>query len=287
MFGIRPDGKKIKTIDPIMKLTPHIMPQRNDAMVMSLYEINCKGMDEYIFAKRKEDIHLTYMDILLAAIVRVLAIRPKLNRFIMNGRVFKRNEIEVAFTIKKALKDSADETTVKLTFSGTEDLLTIHEALNKEIRANSVVVAENDTDKLAKLLTIVPNGLIKFLVGVLKWFDKHGMLPKSIIKLSPFHTSLFITNMKSIKMGYVFHHIYNFGTTSIFLSMGKEKYEPVVLDADDEKFGIMKIMKVGAVIDERICDGLYFGNSLREFKRLLENPVLMETPVEKRIEDIK
>ena len=287
MFGIRPDGKKIKTIDPIMKLTPHIMPQRNDAMVMSLYEINCKGMDEYIFAKRKEDIHMTYMDILLAAIVRVLAIRPKLNRFIMNGRVFKRNEIEVAFTIKKALKDSADETTVKLTFSGTEDLLTIHEALNKEIRANSVVVAENDTDKLAKLLTIVPNGLIKFLVGVLKWFDKHGMLPKSIIKLSPFHTSLFITNMKSIKMGYVFHHIYNFGTTSIFLSMGKEKYEPVVLDADDEKFGIMKIMKVGAVIDERICDGLYFGNSLREFKRLLENPVLMETPVEKRIEDIK
>ena len=287
MFGIRPDGKKIKTIDPIMKLTPHIMPQRNDAMVMSLYEINCKGMDEYIFAKRKEDIHLTYMDILLAAIVRVLAIRPKLNRFIMNGRVFKRNEIEVAFTIKKALKDSADETTVKLSFSGTEDLLTIHEALNKEIRANSVVVAENDTDKLAKLLTIVPNGLIKFLVGVLKWFDKHGMLPKSIIKLSPFHTSLFITNMKSIKMGYVFHHIYNFGTTSIFLSMGKEKYEPVVLDADDEKFGIMKIMKVGAVIDERICDGLYFGNSLREFKRLLENPVLMETPVEKRIEDIK
>ncbi|MFA5697222.1 MAG: 2-oxo acid dehydrogenase subunit E2 [Candidatus Izemoplasmatales bacterium] len=287
MFGIRPDGKKIKTIDPIMKLTPHIMPQRNDAMVMSLYEINCKGMDEYIFAKRKEDIHLTYMDILLAAIVRVLAIRPKLNRFIMNGRVFKRNEIEVAFTIKKALKDSADETTVKLSFSGTEDLLTIHEALNKEIRANSVVVAENDTDKLAKLLTIVPNGLIKFLVGVLKWFDKHGMLPKSIIKLSPFHTSLFITNMKSIKMGYVFHHIYNFGTTSIFLSMGKEKYEPVVLDADEEKFGIMKIMKVGAVIDERICDGLYFGNSLREFKRLLENPVLMETPVEKRIEDIK
>ncbi|MDD3842511.1 MAG: 2-oxo acid dehydrogenase subunit E2 [Candidatus Izemoplasmatales bacterium] len=287
MFGIRPDGKKIKTIDPIMKLTPHIMPQRNDAMVMSLYEINCKGMDEYIFAKRKEDIHMTYMDILLAAIVRVLAIRPKLNRFIMNGRVFKRNEIEVAFTIKKALKDSADETTVKLSFSGTEDLLTIHEALNKEIRANSVVVAENDTDKLAKLLTIVPNGLIKFLVGVLKWFDKHGMLPKSIIKLSPFHTSLFITNMKSIKMGYVFHHIYNFGTTSIFLSMGKEKYEPVVLDADDEKFGIMKIMKVGAVIDERICDGLYFGNSLREFKRLLENPVLMETPVEKRIEDIK
>ncbi|MDD3127012.1 MAG: 2-oxo acid dehydrogenase subunit E2 [Candidatus Izemoplasmatales bacterium] len=287
MFGIRPDGKKIKTIDPLMKLTPHIMTQRNDAMVMTLYEINCKGMDEYIFSKRKQDIHMTYMDILIAAIVRVLALRPRLNRFIMNGRVFKRNDIEVAFTIKKALKDSADETTVKLTFAGTEDLLTIHEALEKEIRANSKVVAENDTDKLAKLLTFVPNGMIKFLVGTLKFFDKHGMLPKSILKISPFHTSLFITNMKSIKMGYVFHHIYNFGTTSIFLSMGKEKYEPVVLDAEDEKFGIVKIMKVGAVIDERICDGLYFGNSLREFKRLLENPILMETPIEKRIEDIK
>jgi pyruvate/2-oxoglutarate dehydrogenase complex dihydrolipoamide acyltransferase (E2) component len=287
MFGFRSDGKRIKTIDPIMKLTPHVMPQRNDAMVMSMYDIDCKGMDEYIFKKRKEDIHLTYMDIVIAAIVRTLALRPRLNRFIMNGRVFKRNDIQVAFTIKKALLDSVEETTIKLTFKGTEDLMAIHEALQKEILANSKVTATNDTDNFAKILTIVPNGLIKFLVGIIKFLDKHGVMPMSIINLSPFHTSLFITNMKSIKMNYVFHHIYNFGTTSIFMSMGKEKYEPIVLDAEEEKFGIAKIMKMGIVIDERICDGLYFGNSFREFKKFIENPTIMETPLEKKILDIK
>ncbi len=287
MFGFRSDGKLIKTIDPIMKLTPHIMPQRNDAMVMSLYDIDCKGMDGYIFAKRKEGLHYTYMDIVIAAIARGIALRPKLNRFIMNGRIFKRNDIQIAFTLKKALVDTADETTVKLTFKGTETLAEVHEMLQKEIDANSKVVAVNDTDKLAKLLTIVPNFMIKFMIGCLKFMDKHGMLPKSVINVSPFHTSLFITNMKSIKMNYVFHHIYNFGTTSMFMSMGKEKYEPVVLDADEEKIGVAKILKLGIVIDERICDGLYFGNSFREMKRLLDNPFLLDIPLEKRVEDQK
>lgn len=287
MFGFRSDGKRIKSIDPITTLMPHIMPARNDAMVMTEYEIDCKGMDEYIFAKRKDGVHLTYMDIVIPALVRVLALRPKLNRFVINGRFYKRNDIQVAFTIKKALLDTAEETTVKMTFKGTESLAEVHELLDKEIKANSKVVAENDTDKLAKILTVVPNFLIKFLVGTLKFMDRQGMLPKSVMAVSPFHTSVFLTNMKSIKMNAVFHHIYNFGTTSIFIAMGKEKYVPVVLDADEEKFGVAKIMKLGVVVDERITDGLYFGNSFRELKRILDHPFLLDTPIEARIEDQK
>jgi len=287
MFGFRSDGKRIKTIDPITTLMPHIMTTRNDAMVMSEYEINCKGMDEYIFAKRKEGVHLTYMDIVIPAMVRTIALRPKLNRFVINRRFYKRNDIQIALTVKKALKDTADETTIKMTFKGTETLPEIHEMMDQVIKANTKVVAVNDTDKLAKLLTIVPNFLIKFLVGVLKFMDMQGMLPKSVFTVSPFHTSVFITNMKSIKMNSVYHHIYNFGTTSIFIAMGKEKYVPVVLDADEEKFGVAKIMKVGIVVDERITDGLYFGNSFREMKHYLDNPFLLDTPIEKRVEDQK
>ncbi|MFA5467288.1 MAG: hypothetical protein WC251_05490, partial [Candidatus Izemoplasmatales bacterium] len=103
MFGFRSDGKRIKTIDPFMKLTPHIMVERSDAQVMSLYEINCKTMDEYIFKKRhEENLRLNYMNILVAAFVRVYALRPRLNRFIMNGRIFKRNNIQISFAVKKA-----------------------------------------------------------------------------------------------------------------------------------------------------------------------------------------
>ncbi len=286
MFGLRKDGKRIKTIDPLMKMVPHIMKTRNDAMVMMPYDINCKGLDEYIFAKRHEDnIRLNYMHILIASFVRVLALRPKLNRFVVNGRVFKRNNIQISFTVKKTLLDTADETTIKLTFDGTENIFEVKQKIDDAVMENARESAVNGTDKLAKLLTVVPNGMIKIAVGFLMWLDKHGMLSKNILEVSPFHTSLFLTNMKSIKMGYVYHHCYNFGTTSIFVSMGKENYQPIVLDADENTFGVAKIMKVGMVIDERICDGLYNSNSLREFKKYMEDPYVLEQKLDHKTED--
>jgi len=93
--------------------------------------------------------------------------------------------------------------------------------------------------------------------------------------------------MKSIKMNYVYHHIYNFGTASIFVAMGKERYEPIVLDPENNILGNIKIMKAGIVIDERICDGLYYGNSMKAFMKYITNPELLETPLEHIVEDIK
>ncbi len=288
MFGLRSDGKRIKTIDPFMKMTPHIMVERNDAQVMAEFDIRCKTMDEYIFEKRhKENVRFTYMDVLVAAVVRVLAFRPRLNRFIMNGRVFKRNNIQISIAVKKRLTDEDEETTVKLTFTGKESIYEVKEIMEREILANANQSAYNGTDKTAKILTRVPNFFIKLSVGFLKWVDKHGMLPKSIIDVSPFHTSLFLTNMKSIKMDYVYHHVYNFGTTSIFVSMGKEKYVPIVLDPETGKIGVEKIMRSGMVIDERICDGLYNSLSLREFAKLIENPKLLDTGLDQIVEDIR
>jgi pyruvate/2-oxoglutarate dehydrogenase complex dihydrolipoamide acyltransferase (E2) component len=287
MFGYRSDGKKIRTMDPFMKLTPHIMKERNDAQVMSLYEINCKGMDEYIFAKRhQQNIRLNYMHIVVAATVRLLGLRPRLNRFTMNGRFFKRNNIQISIAVKKALLDTAEETTIKLTFDGKENIFEVKDIIDKAVAENANTAAYNETDKTAKILTRIPNFMIKIAVGFLKWMDKHGMLPKALINASPFHTSVFITNMKSIKMDYVYHHVYNFGTTSLFVSMGKEKYQPVVLDAEEEKLGIAKIMKAGIVIDERITDGLYNSNSLKLFKQLMENPQPLEERLEVLIPDI-
>lgn len=287
MFGRRSDGKIIKTIDPITKLMPHIMKERNDAHVLAPLEVECSGMDEWIFKERRLGRRFTYMDLIVAALVRMLAIRPKLNRFVVDSRFYKRNQIQISFMIKKQLKDTAEEGAIKLTFDGTETIYDIHDKMQKEIDANAHLSSENDTDKLAKVLTIVPHFMIRGMVNFLMWLDRIGKLPKSIIDASPFHTSLFLTNMKSIKMGYVYHHIYNFGTCSIFLSMGKERYVPVVVDADEEKIGIRKIITIGGAVDERITDGLYNSNSIREFVKTLLNPTVLETRLEKREEDQK
>jgi len=283
MFGLRSDGKKVKNIDPLMKIVPHIMFHRYDAMVMQAQDYDCEGMDNYIFEKRKnEGIRFNYLDILIASMVRVISQRPKLNRFIMNGKVYKRNNIQIAFVVKKKLVDAAEETTVKLTFDGSESIYDVKQKVDAIILENKGIDKKNDTDAMAKILTMAPNFIIKGLVRFLMWCDKHGMLPRSIIDLSPFHTSVFITHLKSIKMPPVFHHIYDFGTTGLFVSIGTEKYEPVVVNHETKEIQVRKLLKAGLVIDERITDGLYNSLSLRQFKQLMEDP----HPLDQRNENV-
>ena len=148
--------------------------------------------------------------------------------------------------------------------------------VNKAIEENTVVGEQNDTDKLARIVMGLPGGLFKPAVKFLMWCDRHNLLPRSIIDASPFHTSFFITNLKSLGIGTILHHVYNFGTTSLFVSMGKERYLPVV--NQKEHITIKKQMELGITTDERICDGLYFARTIKIMKKYLEHPELLEKP---------
>lgn len=276
MFKHRSDGIFEKSADPILGMTAHIMPHRYDAMVNFLLETRCEEMDKYIAETfENKGIHFSYMEILIAAIVRMYAQRPFLNRFVMNGRVYRHDGIYISFAVKKQLTEDAPETTVKLKFTGEENLFEIKQMVDDCILKNKGNSAENDTDNTAKILSKIPNWLLKFAVNVLKWMDRHNMLPKKIIEVSPFHTSCFLTNMKSISTDYVHHHLYDFGTTGLFVGLGKEKLEPVV-NQDTKELEVGKILRMGVVIDERICDGFYYAKSIKLVRRFLLNPKLLE-----------
>ena len=277
MFGLRSDGKKIKNIDPFMKIVPHLMFNRNDAMVGKFEDVDCSKLDAYILKKRREEnIKIDYMDIIISAFVRTYSLRPKLNRFVVNGRLFKRNNIQIAFAIKKKLVDNAEETVLKLTFDGTESIYDVIEKVHTIVKENSGIQKRNAVDKLAELFSRGPNFIIKYTVRFFMFLDKHGMLPKSILNASPFHTSVFLVNSRSIKMSPVLHHIYNFGTTGAFVSMGKETFQPVVINPNTNEFAVKKIMQMGIVVDERICDGLYNSLSSKELQRILANPEVLD-----------
>ena len=284
MFGKRSDGKKIKTINPFFKIIPHIMFERNDASNAMNLKVNCETLDTYIASKRKENISVNYMHIIIASIVRIFALRPQLNRFVMNGRLYKGNKIYVSFSVKKRLRDDAEETSIKLEFEGTENIFEVKEKVDESIREACSPQQDTSASKTAKIFSFLPNFFLKYSVRFLKFLDRHGMLPKSIIKASPFHTSCFLTNLKSIHMNYIFHHLYNFGTTGMFVSMGKEAMEPIV--NRNGKIVPAKIMNFGIVADERLCDGLYHANSLRLFKRIVENPSMLEEKLDAPVPDI-
>lgn len=288
MFGKRSDGKVAKNIDPILRVTSVIMPHRYDAMVNYLLEIRCEEMDKFIKEEREKGNEFTYMHIVIAAIVRMYAERPALNRFTMNTRIYDRKGIFVAFTVKKSLRDGADETTIKLEFDGTENIYQIKEKIDAEILKNKGNDKQNSTDKTAKWLMKCPPFLLKLVMRFIRFLDRHGMIPKKLIKISPFHTSCFLTNMKSISTEYVYHHLYDFGTTGMFAGMGKELVKPVASE-DGQSMELAKVLQIGVVIDERICDGLYYARSIKRIKNhlmyvesLKQNYKLPPKPLTKR-----
>lgn len=277
MFGRRSDGRRLKTIPTFFKVIPCIMPERDDSQVYFKQDIVLSNMDAYIDKKAEEGIRLSYMNIIYAAIVRIIAERPYLNRFAMHGNLYARNKIYVSLVIKKNFSDEGTETSIKLPFDGTENIFEIKEKLDSAIEKNKDNAVTNDTDNLAKALSLIPGGATRLAVKFLTFLDKHGIMPKSIIEASPFHTSVFLTNVGSLGIDSIYHHLYNFGTTSMFFAMGKKKKSYVY---DDDEIHEEKCITLAFVGDERICDGYYYATSFKQLSKYLKKPELLETHAE-------
>ena len=108
------------------------------------------------------------------------------------------------------------------------------------------------------------------VMGFVNLLDHCGLLPRRIIDLSPFHTSLFITNLASINTSAIYHHCYEFGTTGVFVCMGK----PVAnyISGEYRK----KLIPLSVVMDERICTGHEYALFWAALRRYLRHPELLE-----------
>lgn len=284
MFSKRADGRRIKTLMPYYKIIPYIMKQRVDAQVYFEDEISVDRLEEYIKSKKEKGIKITHMDVVLAAIARTVIEKPRLNRFIMNRRIFARNEVCISLAVVKKLNEEEYvDTTVKFKVKPEDTILTIAKNVHEEVAKNKEATEENATDKLAAFIMSFPNWLIKCIINLVIFLDNHGLLPKAVIEASPFHTSIFLTNLGSIGIDSVYHHIYNFGTTSGFLAMGGRKERVKNYKTGETE----KYMTFRFVMDERICDGYYYAKALSVFRRYILNPELLELPCENAPEDQK
>lgn len=274
----RKDGYLVE-MEPVFKIIPLVMEERSDAQVWMGQDIPTAPLDKYIREKKKEGINIGYMHILYAATIRTLLVRPKLNQFIMKGRLYRRNSITISMMVKKDMTIDGEETAIKVDFTGHETPAEIKEILNKEIfKEKAQQDEDNEMDALVKLLTKMPQGLLRWVAKFVKFLDRNNMMPNSIIKASPFHTSAFITNIGSLGIDAIFHHIYNFGTVGIFLSLGKIKRRYIL--NKEGKPEEEKTIGISFVADERICDGYYFASALKQLFRYLKRPELLDLPVD-------
>ena len=282
MFGYRRDGKKAKDLQPFFYVIPHVMKTKCDSQVYFKTDIPLEPLDAYINKKAEEGIKLSYMNVIYAALVKLLAERPHLNRFVMNGKIYDRNQIYMSLAIKKNLTDDGQETTIKLPFTGKENIFEIKEKLDKAIEKNKDTKEANDTDILATVLSHTPSTLVGLFVSLMKLLDKYGLLPRWVLNASPFHTSMFLTNVGSLGIDYIYHHLYDFGTTSLFFAMGKKKKSYIY---EDDEIKESKCITLGFVGDERICDGFYYASSMKLLSKYLRRPEILENIVKEKEEE--
>ena len=277
MFGRRADGRVVKNIDPIIGLTPYLMPMRCDAQVMLSYKLDYERLARYIVRKSGEGYKITFMDLVIAAYVRTISQLPELNRFIANKRIYARTELTTSFAVLKNTRDgSAAENTAKCKFDPHDTIFDVSARIAKAIDISRREDADNNTMKVAQLLN---NPLVaNIVVLIARVLDRYGLLPRIIVDASPFHTSMFIANMASIGMPAVNHHIYNFGTTSLFLGLGAIQRE-VELDGKGNPVR-KRWLPIGVVADERVCEGVNYGKMITSITNYLNNPELLEKPPE-------
>lgn len=285
-FGDRNDGFLVRNLDPMGKLIPYIMRSKSDSWVLFEDRIDITHTQEFLHAMRKSEIPgLTLYHIVFAAIVRTYSQVPELNRFIQRNNIYARNEMKGSMVVMKGMQRDSERTTIMPRFEMDatlpEVVKEIESLANPIDRTKKVAEDENrnDFDKLELALALIPGWLIRFVFSLLKLLDRYGLIPRKITSLSPFHSSFFITNMGSIGMQPVYHHIYEFGTISIFGAIGSKE----TIHEMDREGNIRRktYLNMKFVVDERICDGFIYAIGFKHIKSGISKPEqLMERPKE-------
>ena len=260
----------------------HVMDKRVDSMNMITLDIPIDPMMDYIRTKQAEGMKISRLAVILTAYIHLVATYPKLNQFVVNSRIYARNEIAVGMVVLKgSLEDGG--TMSKIYFQPTDTVFDVQRKLTEYIEANRTADPQNGTEKIIKILLSIP-GLLRGGVKILKWMDRHNLLPKAIIDMSPFHTSLVITDLASIRTDSIYHHVYEFGTTSVAISMGNTRE---VAKRRRGEIEFQKCMPLGIVMDERIAGGSYFAIAFHDFQNYLKHPELLEEPPKEIHDEIK
>lgn len=279
MFGYRTDGVDVsKTLDPMVLFTPLIMPTRCESMNFITYPAEYEPMANYIRKQRVQGNNISFQAIMAAAYVRTLKRYPYLNYFVMGKRIYRHRDISLSLIVLRDTNDeSIKEAAIKVCCDPDDTLQDISRKFDEQVAIAKQITEGNDTADIAATLLRIPL-LSSIVVLIARLMDRLGILPRFLEKVSPFHCSMFITNMMSIGLPAIHHHLYNFGTCSIFLSLGKPERQTVTSGGQ----AVRRLMiPMGIVTDERICGGAEYAMGVHAFLQYLQHPELLElTPAE-------
>lgn len=285
--GDRKDGYLVRDIDSMHVLMPYMLPNRTDNEAFLTETIDMTRVIEYINNKNADspEFKYTFFHFLAAAIAKTIVLRPKMNRFYAGHRLYDRKDIILSFTVKKKFVDSSEEALAIVKIDRDSDVSPIEQVYEQVKKIVYSLRKENKTDGSTEKMDILkklPRPIMRFVVRILRWLEYHGKYPKSLMKDDPYYSTVFLSNLGSIKMSADYHHLANWGTNSIFAIIGEMK--PMSFYGEDGSVTVKKGLTLSMTIDERIADGFYFANSIKILRKFIENPELIDEPINKPLE---
>lgn len=269
----RRDGKRVKDIDAMHVLMPYIKPNRCDSDVFINQKLDVTELVKYYGEMKLKDNDLTYFHLFITLIAKTIYNRPLLNRFIVNKKYYDRNDVLIAFTAKVNYEDTSKEILKVIKIDPEDNLFSIKE---KTLKAVSDVrnAKEEGTNNIMNIIGKLPSFLISLVVKVVKYMDRHDLLPKSLINDNLYYSTCIVSNLGSIKSSAIYHNLTDFGTSSILATFGEIREE-----------NGRKYAEAGINIDERIADGVYFVKSVKLMQDILNNPKCLEGNVNDKIKE--
>ena len=283
--GDRRDAKLLRDIDSMHFIMPLMYPNRCDNEAFISETIDLTNVMKYLEKKNAEgpDYKYNFFQVMVTAVLKTITLRPQLNRFIANYNLYERNEVSAAFTIKKIFKDDGDEALAFIHSKPTDNLESIHNEIYRQVsyvRHEGKDQSTMSMDTLQKIFGFPP---LKKALGVgARFLDKRGLMPASVIATDPFQSSVVLANLGSIKLRSGYHHLTNWGTTSVFVIIGEMKERPFYNEDGSEEMRMS--VDIGLTVDERISDGYYCSRSIRLLKHLLDQPELLELPLGEKVD---
>ena len=279
----RKDGTKLKKIHAMHFVMPLMYPNRcdNEAFISDLIDLT--NINAYLEKKNANNPDYKYnlFQVMVTAILKTMVLRPKMNRFIANKTMYMHKEISASFTVKKISSDNGAEALAQVKVNGTETMDDIHNEIFRQVSFCRSDKLDSGTESLNAVASI-PGFLARIVGAGARFLDRHGWMPKSVTDGDPFYSSVYLSNLGSIKLGAGYHHLTNWGTCSVFCTIGQAKKRPFY--DDDGTVHMKPSVDIGLTIDERIADGYYYSRTVQLLKKLLENPELLDRPLNEEVE---
>ena len=278
MFGHRADGKRLRHMDPIIRITPYLMPMRCDAQVFLEHKLDYELLSRYIAQKGREGERLTFMQLIAAAYVRGVSQHPEVNRFIFNKQYFARNNCSISYVVLADPQNpDSNENTVRIEFDPSDTVFDVRDRMDDAVQKSRAAKDSDFLIKLAKVVLGIP-GMTTLVVNTYRLLDRYGLSLHALTRELPFYSGLFMTNNASIGLHHVWHHIYNFGDVSLFMGMGSVMKEAWV--EPDGRTRMRRWLPIGITADERVCSGAHYAAFFGDVMHYLSHPEELEVPPE-------